>query len=136
MRLHPHEFIRRFLLHVLPKGFHRIRHYGLFAGTAKAEHLATARRLLDMPAPEVSATAAGGNSDANDALNPPCPCCGARMRSEIHPYSMTSSARVSIVGGMLKRRSLAVLRLITSSNFTGCSIGRSPGASPLKILST
>jgi Putative transposase len=80
MRLHPHEFIRRFLLHVLPKGFHRIRHYGLFAGTAKAEHLATARKLLDMPAPEVSAAANGGNSDANDVLNPPCPCCGARMR--------------------------------------------------------
>jgi len=80
MRLHPHEFIRRFLLHVLPKGFHRIRHYGLFAGTAKAEHLATARKLLDMPAPEVSAAADGGNSDTNDALNPPCPCCGARMR--------------------------------------------------------
>jgi Putative transposase/Transposase zinc-binding domain len=80
MRLHPYEFIRRFLLHVLPKGFHRIRHYGLLAGTAKAEHLATTRKLLDMPAPEVSAAADGCNSDPNDALNPPCPCCGARMR--------------------------------------------------------
>ena len=43
MRLHPHEFIRRFLLHVLPKGFHRIRHYGLFANANRAENIATAR---------------------------------------------------------------------------------------------
>ena len=78
MRLHPHEFIRRFLLHVLPKGFHRIRHYGLFAGTGKAEYIATARKLLGMP--NVSAAANAGNSDASDTLNPPCPCCGGRMR--------------------------------------------------------
>jgi hypothetical protein len=78
MRLHPHEFIRRFLLHVLPKGFHRIRHYGLFAGTAKAEHLATVRKLLDMPAPDVSATTDGADTD--DTLNAKCPCCGGRMR--------------------------------------------------------
>jgi hypothetical protein len=37
MRLHPHEFIRRFLIRVLPKGFHRIRHYGLFANASRAE---------------------------------------------------------------------------------------------------
>jgi Putative transposase/Transposase zinc-binding domain len=80
MRLRPHEFIRRFLVHVLPKGFHRIRHYGLFAGTAKAENIATARKLLDMPAPVAAAAADGGNSDANNAFNPSCPCCGARMR--------------------------------------------------------
>ena len=78
MRLHPHEFIRRFLLHVLPKGFHRIRHYGLFAGTAKAKHIATARKLLDVPAPDLSAADAGSN-DPNDALKQ-CPCCGGRMR--------------------------------------------------------
>ena len=46
------EFIRRFLLHVLPKGFHRIRHYGLLAGTAKAEMVAKARELLAVPATE------------------------------------------------------------------------------------
>ena len=43
MRLHPHEFIRRFLLHVLPKRFHRIRHYGLFANANRAETIAKAR---------------------------------------------------------------------------------------------
>ena len=46
MRLHPHEFIRRFLLHVLPRGFHRIRHYGLLASANRAESIATARALL------------------------------------------------------------------------------------------
>jgi Putative transposase len=51
MRLHPHEFIRRFLMHVLPKGFHRIRHYGLFANAKRAENIATARALLDVAPP-------------------------------------------------------------------------------------
>ena len=48
MRLHPHEFIERFLLHVLPKGFHRIRHYGLFASANRADSIATARALLNV----------------------------------------------------------------------------------------
>ena len=51
MRLHPHEFIRRFLRHVLPKGFHRIRHYGLFANANRAENIATARALLGVDPP-------------------------------------------------------------------------------------
>jgi hypothetical protein len=46
MTLDAHEFIRRFLLHVLPNGFHRIRHYGLFANTARADNAAKARALL------------------------------------------------------------------------------------------
>src|SRR6516165_6287015 len=79
MRLHPHEFIRRFLLHVLPKGFHRIRHYGLFASTNRAESIATARALLDVAAP-----AADPQEQPETALDTPhvlpCPCsrCGAR----------------------------------------------------------
>src|SRR5687767_2856205 len=52
MTLSPAEFIRRFLIHVLPKGFHRIRHYGLLASTAKAEMVAKARELLCVPATE------------------------------------------------------------------------------------
>jgi len=48
MRLHPHEFIRRFLIHVLPRAFHRIRHYGLFANTNRAGNIATARALLNV----------------------------------------------------------------------------------------
>jgi hypothetical protein len=52
MRLETDEFIRRFLLHVLPSGFHRIRHYGLFANAQRKDNLATARRLLNMIPPD------------------------------------------------------------------------------------
>jgi hypothetical protein len=83
MTLATHEFIRRFLIHVLPKGFHRIRHYGLFAGSAKAECIATARKLLGMSTPTISADTAPADDDRihePDTLTPPCPCCGALMR--------------------------------------------------------
>src|ERR1700692_2958301 len=51
MTLAPAAFIRRFLIHVLPTGFHRIRHYGLFANPARAANLAKARVLLHAPPP-------------------------------------------------------------------------------------
>jgi len=52
MTLAPHEFIRRFLLHVLPRGFHRIRHYGLLASSARKADITRARELLAVtPAP-------------------------------------------------------------------------------------
>ncbi len=72
------EFIRRFLIHVLPSGFHRIRHYGLFANGGRAENLAQARALLavetrqDQPEPVMDA-------DEPPSLSIPCPCCGGRM---------------------------------------------------------
>jgi Putative transposase len=72
MTLSPGEFIRRFLLHLLPKGFHRIRHYGLLAGTAKAQMLAKARELLAVSATEPEADVA-----TEHVLQ--CPCCGGRM---------------------------------------------------------
>jgi hypothetical protein len=74
MTLSPAEFIRRFLIHVLPKGFHRIRHYGLLAGTAKAEMLAKARDLLAAPATEPDA-----DEDVTTEHVQQCPCCGGRM---------------------------------------------------------
>ena len=52
MTLDPGEFIRRFLLHVLPKGFHRIRHYGLLASAGRKANIARARELLAAPQPE------------------------------------------------------------------------------------
>ena len=53
MTLAPNEFIRRFLLHVLPRGFHRIRHYGLLASSARKASIAHARKLLAVaPPPE------------------------------------------------------------------------------------
>ena len=80
MRLQPHEFIRRFLLHVLPKGFHRIRHYGLFASTNRAESIATARALLNVAPPDVDPQQQPDLApDTPRVLPYPCPCCGARM---------------------------------------------------------
>lgn len=78
MTLAPSEFIRRFLIHVLPSGFHRIRHYGLFANAARAENLARARELLDLPAPPDEAGPAIG-ADQPSSLAQPCPCCGGPM---------------------------------------------------------
>ena len=78
MTLAPHEFIRRFLLHVLPHGFHRIRHYGLLAGSARKAEIPRARELLAVaPAPSQPETV-----EATEPLDwrPPCPCCGGRMR--------------------------------------------------------
>ncbi|MGI9423909.1 MAG: IS91 family transposase [Hyphomicrobiaceae bacterium] len=77
MTLHTNEFIRRFLIHVLPKGLHRIRHYGLFASGAKAGNLARMRELLDVTEP-VKPAKADGDENAEDSV--PCPCCGGRMR--------------------------------------------------------
>jgi hypothetical protein len=74
MTLSPSEFIRRFLLHVLPKGFHRIRHYGLLAGTAKAKGVAEARELLAVPAIEPDT-----HEDLATEHVQKCPCCGGRM---------------------------------------------------------
>jgi len=71
------EFIRRFLLHVLPSGFHRIRHYGLCANGGRAENLARARELLDVPAPHDETDPQG--DDRADTLKQPCPACGGPM---------------------------------------------------------
>jgi len=80
MTLHPYEFIRRFLLHVLPKGFHRIRHYGLFANGNRAEAIARARELLAVAPPAPKAEPASATSaDEPRVLPSPCPCCGGRM---------------------------------------------------------
>ena len=80
MTLATGEFIRRFLMHVLPKGFHRIRHYGLFANGNRAENIARARELLIMPAPQKQPeTTAASEPDQPCVLPRPCPCCGGRM---------------------------------------------------------
>jgi hypothetical protein len=72
------EFIRRFLIHVLPKGFHRIRHYGLFASGRRADTIARARELLGLAAPVAEETVETDPAAAQ-ALAHPCPCCGGRM---------------------------------------------------------
>jgi hypothetical protein len=74
------DFIRRFLIHVLPSGFHRIRHYGLFANGGRAENIARARQLLNVPATLRQPTEAdSANAEVPQALSHACPCCGGRM---------------------------------------------------------
>jgi hypothetical protein len=74
------EFIRRFLIHVLPNRFHRIRHYGFFANGGRAENIARARQLLNAPAPHTEPSGADSTGDNEpQALSHPCPCCGGRM---------------------------------------------------------
>jgi hypothetical protein len=87
MTLTTPEFIRRFLLHVLPPGFHRIRHYGLFASGQRRAAIAQARTLLDAARPRASAAVRYGiDSEAEveesaTTASPEhrCPCCGGRM---------------------------------------------------------
>jgi len=74
MTLRPDEFIRRFLLHVLPKGFHRIRHYGLLASSTRKANLARIRQLLAV-APPIKDDPVVEPPD----IRPPCPCCGGQM---------------------------------------------------------
>lgn len=69
-----HEFIRRFLLHVLPKGFHRIRHYGLLASAGRRANLARIRELLAVPSPVIPP-----EPTPPPDWRPPCSCCGGRM---------------------------------------------------------
>jgi hypothetical protein len=74
MTLTADEFIRRFLLHVLPKGFHRIRHYGLLASGTRKIRLERVRQLLAVAPPaDADVPAEPPNT------RPPCPCCGGRM---------------------------------------------------------
>jgi Putative transposase/Transposase zinc-binding domain len=80
MTLATNEFIRRFLMHVLPAGFHRIRYYGLLANGKRAENVARARELLAPPIIPVDAIKAIGTSAAEpQTANHACPCCGGRM---------------------------------------------------------
>ncbi len=74
MTLSPDEFIRRFLLHNLPRGFHRIRHYGLLAGATRKAHLEHARQLLAVAPPAKDDTTV----EPPDP-RPPCPYCGGHM---------------------------------------------------------
>ena len=98
MTLAVHEFIRRFLLHTLPKGFHRIRHYGLLASGSRKDNLERARQLLAVAPP----AADDMPIEPTDA-RPPCPCCGGQMiiieilerryQPRAPPFSVASSGR-------------------------------------------
>jgi Putative transposase len=77
MTLSTGEFIRRFLIHVLPQGFHRIRHYGLFASGTRADNIARARELLAVSNSQAEPT--GAAVDPGKPTCPGCPCCGGRL---------------------------------------------------------
>jgi Putative transposase len=83
MTLAPSECIRRFLLHVLPEGFHRIRHYGLLASATCKANIARARELIAAPVQVMDPSTEHDDADlaASAAADhrPPCPCCGGRM---------------------------------------------------------
>ncbi len=80
MTLDTHEFIRRFLMHVLPQGFHRIRYYGLLTSQTRAKNIARARELLAVPLIPVDAIkAANPKPEQSKAQEHSCPCCGSRM---------------------------------------------------------
>ena len=112
MTLPADEFIRRFLIHLLPSGFHRIRHYGLFASGSRADNLARARQPLAGPQPH------DGRADTPDSNQPPltrpCPCCGGRMiiietfergcAPRSHPTASMSAIRIDTSGCRSRRR--------------------------------
>ena len=80
MTLDAAEFIRRFLLHVLPSGFHRIRHYGLIAGAVRAHNIERVRQLLTAATqPRESERAEADNETETPPTARRCPCCGGRM---------------------------------------------------------
>ena len=83
MRLSTDEFIRRFLLHVLPNGFHRIRHYGLLASATCKANIARARELIAAPLPSIDPATEHDDPDVATGATAdhrlPCPCCGGRM---------------------------------------------------------
>ena len=75
MTLAADEFMRRFLLHVLPGGFHRIRHYGLIANAGRREHLTKVRTLLNAPPPAIAVA----TCETTERPTFVCRCCGAAM---------------------------------------------------------
>ena len=88
MTLDAHEFIRRFLLHVLPEGFQRIRHYGFLANGHRKAKLVIIRSLFNAAsAAPIADTPNDDTAAAGDTTPTPCPCCGASMRIiEVMPH--------------------------------------------------
>jgi hypothetical protein len=80
MRLATPEFMRRSLIHVLPDGFHRIRHYGLLASSARKANIPKIRALLCVLRPEKAVAPGPEAKIIPPILREPCPCCGGSMR--------------------------------------------------------
>jgi hypothetical protein len=81
MTLDTHEFIRRFLMHVLPSGFHRIRYYGFLTSQTRAKNIARIHALLTVSLIPINAIkAANAKPEQPTAADHTCPCCGGPMR--------------------------------------------------------
>lgn len=91
MSLAAGEFIRRFLLHVLPDGFHRIRHYGLFANGHRANKIELCRKLLAAPSTHVNRDGEDHDKAVANTDPPPCPCL--RWQNEDHRDTRRSSCK-------------------------------------------
>ena len=82
MTLATSEFIRRFLIHVLPKGQHRIRHYGFFGNGNRAANIARIRQLLGAKTSDqdhANSDSLGDTDEPPRVLAIPCPCCGGQL---------------------------------------------------------
>lgn len=92
MRLSAVEFVRRLLLHVLPRGFVRIRHYGILSNRQRRENLALCRQLLEGAAPEAESTVPNNLSEGVASVTPTrsCPNCGAARMIVIEEFSPQS----------------------------------------------
>jgi hypothetical protein len=104
MTLETVEFIRRFLIHVLPKGQHRIRHYGFFGNGTRAANIARIRHLLAAMTPVQDRAKDDDLGDTDEpprTLALPCPCCGGRLiiikaiTPEWHPRAPPTTARAA-----------------------------------------
>jgi hypothetical protein len=95
MTLGADEFIRRFLLHVLPDGFQRIRYFGFFANRYRAEKLALCRQLMQMPPPATTPEVNKDYKDRYEALTgislKKCPLCRCGTMLVIETFECTSS---------------------------------------------
>ncbi len=78
MRLHTSEFIRRFLIHVLPSGFHRIRHAGFLANGIRRDRIEMIRRLFDVD-PDTDLKADDDQCTNTNEKEQTCPKCGGVM---------------------------------------------------------
>jgi hypothetical protein len=129
MTLDVDEFIRRFLIHVLPGGFHRIRHYGLFSNANRADNITLARQLLGVPDPAPpSANRDGANRGCEDEEPNICPCCGGRMVivQTFEPGCRTWLRASALAHPIARARQLMTTTLLPPPRITAPDPGRYP----------
>jgi hypothetical protein len=102
MTLDTHEFIRRFLMHVLPQGFHRIRYYGWLTSQTRVKSIARIRELLAVPIPIDAIKAVNAKPEEQKAPEHPCPCCGSNMRASSR-LSCAGNSRSTVPRGFRQR---------------------------------